>query len=72
MLSVEMQWDILWDKGVFLEHYISNETKYSLYALGNFFVEVELEPETLDIRDKTVFKYGDLLNKYTSHQKVKT
>ncbi|BFP39474.1 hypothetical protein FGF1_03190 [Flavobacteriaceae bacterium GF1] len=62
-LTEEEQWDILWDRGVFLEHYVTPVVKFSLYAIDGFFVEVELENDK--VKGKAVFKQGDRLEKYT-------
>lgn len=39
----EEQWEILWEKGLFLINFKSIDCSYSLYAINNFFVEVELD-----------------------------
>ena len=64
MLSEEEQWNDLWQNGKFISHYKSIDCKFSLYALYDFFVEVELDPLTDKILGKEHFKEGHSLDKY--------
>lgn len=41
-------------------------TKYVLYAIDKFFVEVEWNDETDEIVDKGEFKYGYNLDRYSN------
>ena len=65
MLSETDQWNELWEKGAHLTSIMYLDSKYALYALHKFFVEVELHPVTDKILGKVYFKTGSLLNKYT-------
>jgi hypothetical protein len=65
MLDEAEQWKVLWDKGTYLTHYLEANEKCNLYALFDFFVEVELDPKTDKIVGKEHFKDGHLLDKYS-------
>jgi len=64
LLSENEQWNDLWQNGTFLTHRIEPFNKFSLYALYDFFVEVELDPATDTIMGKSQFKTGNILDKY--------
>ena len=64
LLSENEQWDELWRNGTFLTHRIGPYNKFSLYALYDFFAEVELDPVTDRIIGKKHFKTGETLDKY--------
>ena len=64
MLEELDQWNILWENGQFLTNIKFKGKKYSLYALYDFFVEVELDPVTNKILDKVHFKTGATMDKY--------
>ena len=64
MLDKEEQWDELWDNGKFLVNYSSIDCKYCLYALYDFFVEVELDPVMDNIIGMSIFIGGKRLEKY--------
>lgn len=64
LLSETEQWYNLWNRGTFLKHHtprISN----TLYALYNFFVEIELDPVADKIKSKVEFKTGASLERYS-------
>jgi len=65
MLSEDGQWNELWENGKHLTSIKYLDSKYSLYALHKFFVEVELHPVTDKIIGKVHFKTGHLLDKYS-------
>ncbi|WP_036153876.1 hypothetical protein [Maribacter forsetii] len=64
MLSDTNQWNDLWQNGTFLTHHIGPKQKFSLYALYDFFVEVELDVNTNKIVAKGHFKTGETLDRY--------
>lgn len=64
MLPEDEQWDDLWKNGTFLTHHIEPFNKFSLYALYDFFVEVQLDPLTNRIKGKEHFKSGHSMDKY--------
>ena len=43
MLSEDDQWDAVFSIGKFLDIFIEGNSKYVLYAIDKFFVEVELD-----------------------------
>jgi hypothetical protein len=65
ILSKEEQWNELWAKGKFITNLKLIDRKYSLYALHEFFVEVELKGTTDKILGMKTFIEGDLLEKYS-------
>ena len=67
MLTDEEQWNNLWKNGTFLTHHIEPKQKFSLYALYDFFVEVELDFRTDKIIGKGHFKSGETLDKYAGN-----
>ena len=56
MLSEDDQWDTTFTIGKFLDIVIEDKSKYVLYAIDMFFVEVEWNIETDEIVGKGVFK----------------
>ena len=66
MLSEDDQYDTVFSKGMFLDMAIEGNSKFVLYAIDKFFVEVEWDIETYQIVDKGVFKYGDTLDRYSN------
>lgn len=67
MLDEAEQWNNLWQNGTFLTHRIESDKKFSLYALYDFFVEVELNSTTDKIVGKGQFKTGETLDKYSGN-----
>lgn len=67
MLSEIDQWNELWENGQFLTNRKYKSKKFSLYALYNFFVEVELDPLTDKILCKGHFKSGETMDKYVGN-----
>ncbi len=65
MLEEAKQWNVLWDKGTYLTHHIEPNEKFNLYALFDFFVEVQLDSKTDKIVCKKHFQTGQLLDKYS-------
>ncbi|CAM4409947.1 hypothetical protein [Zobellia nedashkovskayae] len=65
LLTDTAQWSDLWENGIFLTNRKYLDSKFSLYVLHYFFVEVELDPVTNKIKGKTHFKQGEILNKYS-------
>ena len=65
LLSQTDQWDDLWKNGEFIISINAIDSKYSLYALYGFFVEVELNSKSDKIIGKKHFKHGQLMDKYS-------
>ena len=52
--------------GTFLDNYIGNGERCNCYAIDKFFVEVVYDAEHNTITEVRSFKYGRLLDKYSS------
>ena len=65
-LSEDDQWDTVFSIGKFLDIVFEGNSKYVLYAIDKFFVEVEWNIETDEIIGKGEFKYGHTLDKYSN------
>jgi len=65
MRSEYHQCDTVFLKGKFLDIVIEGSSKYVLYAIDKFFVEVEWNIETDEIVGKGAFKCGDNLDRYS-------
>ena len=66
MLSEDKQYDTVFAKGKFLDIVIEGSSKYVLYAIDKFFVEVEWNNKTDEIVGKGEFKCGDNLDRYSN------
>ena len=66
MLSEDAQYDTVFSKGKFLDIVIEGNSKFVLYALDMFFVEVVWDNEKDEIICKGTFNDGDSLNKYSN------
>jgi len=66
MTSLNLRLKALFSIGKFLDIFIEGNSKYVLYAIDKFFVEVEWNVKTKEIVDKGVFKYGDTLDRYSN------
>ena len=63
ILDETEQWNSLWQNGTFLTQRFEPKKKFSLYALYDFFVEVQLDPKVDKIVGKVHFKTGETLDK---------
>lgn len=66
MLIEDEQYDTIFSKGRFLDIYLKGNTKYVLYAIDMFFVEIIWDIGKDEIIGKTSFKYGQALDKYSN------
>ena len=66
MLSEDDQWDTVFSKGKFLDIVIEGDSKFVLYAIDQFFVEVEWNIQKDEIVGKGEFKCGDTLDRYSN------
>ena len=66
MLSEDEQYDTVFAKGNADPASQVSNSKYVLYAIDKFFVEVEWNVETDEILGKGVFKEGDSLDRYSN------
>lgn len=64
ILNDELQYQMVWDKGVFTEQVISSTIVYQLYTINDFYVEIQYEHVSNKIIRKQVFKQGVHLEKY--------
>ncbi len=56
---------LVWDKGIFLDNYITKTERCNCYAIDKFFVEVVYDAEQNTITEVRSFKTGHLLDKYS-------
>ncbi|MAU15608.1 MAG: hypothetical protein CMH46_08730 [Muricauda sp.] len=70
MLSNEEQWDVLWDKGVYLTSFKSIDCSYRLYAIDKFYVELEMCTIHDTVLGMGVFVEGKKLEKYWEDGKL--
>ena len=66
MLTEDQQYDTVFTKGKFLDIVIEGKSKFVLYAMDMFFVEVEWDIEEDEIIGKGTFKEGDSMDKYSN------
>lgn len=65
-LSADEQYLTMLRDGHLLNHLITGSQSYSLYAIDNFFVEIEYNISENVIINRASFKTGNLLNKHNS------
>ena len=70
MLNDDDQLTAVWDKGIFLENYLSETEKINCYAINMFFVEVVYDAKQNKITEVRCFKEGHLLEKYSPNFKT--
>jgi len=63
-LTLEEKQATVWEKGVFLDNYITQDIKTNCYAIDKFFAEVVYDGEQNVITEVRSFKYGHSLDKY--------
>jgi len=64
VLSTEEKAEYLWQHGIHLTEGTENDSVFSLYSLGDFYVEVIYCKLKNEIETFRTFKKGDLLNPY--------
>ena len=65
VLSLEDKQASVWDKGVFLDNYVTKDIRLNCYAIDKFFVEVVYDEEQNVITEVRSFKSGHSLDKYS-------
>jgi len=70
MLNDDEQLSAVWDKGIFLENYITKTEKINCYAIEMFFVEVVYDAKENKIREVRSFKEGHRIDKYSLNFKI--
>ena len=63
-LSKVEQWEALWDEGVYVTSFRSNDCYFQLYAMDRFFIELELCPIQESVLSMGVFVHGGKMDKY--------
>lgn len=63
-LSPHEQYDLVFTQGDFINYYLKGETRYALYSLFNFFMEIEYNIRKNKILDINAFEDGKLLDRY--------
>lgn len=63
-LAQNEQYDLVFSQGDFINYYLKGETRYALYSLFNFFVEIEYNVRKNKILDIIAFEDGKLLDRY--------
>ncbi len=64
-LTLEEKQATVWDKGTFLDNYITKDIRINCYAIDKFFVEVVYDGKFNTITEVRSFKYGHSLDKYS-------
>lgn len=63
-LSEELQYQAVWDLGVYIDSIIFNKVNYNLYSINDFYVEVHYDAVDNNIIGKLAFRQGEHLDKY--------
>ena len=64
-LTLEKKQATVWEKGISLDNYITDDIRINCYAIDKFFVEVVYDGEQNVITEVRSFKYGRSLDKYS-------
>ncbi|WP_223550498.1 hypothetical protein [Aestuariivivens sp. NBU2969] len=64
ILSLEEKQATVWDRGTFLDNYITKDIRINCYAIDKFFVELVYDAGHNTITEVRSFKYGNSLDKY--------
>lgn len=65
LLTDHEQYDLVFSEGTFIDTLIEDNTRYALYAVDLFFVEIEYDVARNKIVGKTSFVTSDKLNSYS-------
>lgn len=63
-LSDDNQYQAVWDKGKHVDNVAKDNIIYQLYAINDFYVEIQYSVPDNKIIGKVQFKYGEHLEKY--------
>jgi len=66
ILTLEEKQATVWDKGIFLDNYVTKDIRINCYAIDKFFVEVVYDGQQNFITEVRSFKYGQGLDKYAN------
>ena len=61
ILSLKEKQAVVWDKGVFLENYVTKDIKINCYALNRFFVGLSMMQPTMSLQKSGVLNMGIVL-----------
>lgn len=64
ILRLEEKQAFVWDRGIFLDDYITKDIRINCYAIDKFFIEVVYDAEHNTITEVKSFKYGNSLDRY--------
>ena len=65
ILSDYEQYDVVFSEGTFIDAIVEENTRYALYAVDLFFIEIEYDVARNKIVSKTSFVTGEKLNRYS-------
>lgn len=71
LLSDHDQYDLVFTKGEFITNREEGSSRYVLYALSRFFIEIEYDVVSNKIVGKRSFVSGKLLDKYSRNGSFK-
>ncbi len=66
LLSDQEQYDLVFNKGQFLTYRLKSNSRFALYALNKFFIEIEYDVKSNSIINKVSFISGDKLDLYSN------
>lgn len=66
VLTENEKYDLTFTKAQFVDTATAAETKYALYSLSNFWIEVEYHSPTNKIKGICSFVSGEKLNRYSN------
>ncbi len=66
LLTEDLQYKVLWDRGILIDACLEGNIKKLLYAIDSFYVELWCNVMTNKFVWKLSFKQGKLLEKYLS------
>lgn len=69
ILPDNIQYEIIWDEGNYIDSRITDNCKINLYAIDMFYVEVYFDLTTNAAIKKVSFKYGERLDHYSNISK---
>jgi len=64
ILSDELQYQGVWERGVHVDNIVYNRINHQLYTINDFFVEIHYSISDNKIIGKLAFKSGEPLEKY--------
>ena len=65
-LPDQEQEKLIFNKGTFIDFKFNGKSRFALYAVDLFFVELEYDAKSNELTHKRAFIGGELLDKYSS------